>query len=453
MGQRMQHARATWAQRGIRLSVAASLLSLSLPTALAVEAPSFSSNWNPSASTTLPAATPPTITFPSQPQTKQRAPNTAPSSQRPARAEGPAAGKRSLPGTLRPARIGAVKGDAFSTSPAVVAGDVPHRPLKPVDRGVERPTEDQASFAPSGSSSRRTAVGAGLSESIVLRPAVIMPLGNDPVDSPWSATASPRNKPSLVESLRAAKQGALSAGQRELIVAAEPPTMPPSSRSAPAQQVLVLPAQEPITAEYEEIVEEEENFAPIISAADLPRPDRRGQGSAGNRPPSQQPQPDKGAALYPSTATPAGPNLRLASATHVGRASPPANVGRASSPANVGRASSPAKATSNSSVGKDAAPANASASRLETPKFTWPKVQTEKLKLRPVAESAPVSAKPVAETEPQLLAVPKMQKAPKLLDARSIPKASEARSSASAPPTVREKSPELLVRPAMVVGS
>jgi hypothetical protein len=166
--------------------------------------------------------------------------------------------------TLRPARIMVVEGDESTPSPAKSPAARPspalHKPRqikttgpKPVvvDRTAEKKSERKAA-----SSSRRTASGKSVAESeagsegrIKFRPVEVKPLREDPRRVASSAPTAPMGE-------------------------VQYPVMPADSLAGE------------LTAEYEEddttiaTTEPGENFAPIVSAADLPRPGVRPTGGS-----------------------------------------------------------------------------------------------------------------------------------------------------------------------------
>lgn len=199
-------------------------------------------------------------------------------------------------GTLRPARIAAVRNDVRPPKASKLRPTSTKSATALQKQGdpfaVHVETNLPASAQSGPRSSRRTAStasGAGMASASTLRPAEVVPLGEDPVESPLTSGRAKR-KPSVAETARRPPEGAL----RGLGVT-------PSLTTAP----------EPITAEYVEEVapvtesEPAENFAPIIDAADMPRPTGQPRSAPAAAPRSAAPNANTSSGTqYPSTSTP-----------------------------------------------------------------------------------------------------------------------------------------------------
>jgi hypothetical protein len=196
---------------------------------------------------------------------------------------------------LRPARI-AVADDEPAPLPAEPAIDPKSKGQKPkakrktttATESTTSPTEVQVAEVPEPAtppvqSSRRTATGAANSPSrIAFRPVEVVPLSPDGI--PETKTSRTGDKSSLVDTYRAARERAVTEVYEPVIVSAEPTTA-----EYEEEVVAVSPAQKKPQAQIGANDEQEpapivsaatasgetENLAPIVSAADLPRPTQK----------------------------------------------------------------------------------------------------------------------------------------------------------------------------------
>jgi hypothetical protein len=176
-------------------------------------------------------------------------------------------------GALRPARVGAIAGEAHE--PAYAARQstkkTPH---------IAPPVKVDTSRIDMQHSSRRTAQQTP--SGLTLRPAEPVALDN-PTESPYASRRSARKESSLVDAYRKATDDVVNDSNRLVIREAEPLIPRSSSPSNAPMAVVPKPTlatadePEPVTAEYEEEmvaapVQEEEHLAPIVSSAGLKRP-------------------------------------------------------------------------------------------------------------------------------------------------------------------------------------